>query len=122
VYLAGVAQAPRDISDCVAQASGAASKVLAMFSSDHLTRDPHVAVVNDGRCRSCAFCALACPYDAISMVDVATQRGALSVARVDPALCAGCGACVPVCFPGAIRQEGFRDEQILAQLKALARS
>jgi heterodisulfide reductase subunit A len=114
IYLAGVAQAPRDISDTVAQASGAASKVAALFSRDYLSRDPHIAVVDAARCRGCDFCAIACPFNAIHM------DGA--VAEVDPALCAGCGACVPVCFPGAIRQEGFRDEQILAQLKTLVRA
>ena len=33
IYVAGTAQGPRDIPDSVAQASGAASKVLALFSA-----------------------------------------------------------------------------------------
>jgi len=36
IYLAGTAQGPKDIPDTVAQASGAASKVLALFSKDEL--------------------------------------------------------------------------------------
>lgn len=36
VYLAGTAQGPKDIPDAVAQASGAASKVLALFAKDEL--------------------------------------------------------------------------------------
>ena len=36
IYLAGTAQSPKDIPDAVAQASGAASKVLALFSKDEL--------------------------------------------------------------------------------------
>ncbi|TET39201.1 MAG: CoB--CoM heterodisulfide reductase iron-sulfur subunit A family protein [Dehalococcoidia bacterium] len=36
IYLAGTATGPKDIPDAVAQASGAASKVLALFSKDEL--------------------------------------------------------------------------------------
>ena len=36
IYLAGTAQGPKDIPDSVAQASGAASKVLALFSQEEL--------------------------------------------------------------------------------------
>ena len=36
IYLAGTTQGPKDIPDAVAQASGAASKVLALFSKDEL--------------------------------------------------------------------------------------
>ncbi|MFC1916461.1 FAD-dependent oxidoreductase, partial [Chloroflexota bacterium] len=37
IYVAGIAQGPKDIPDSVAQASGAASKVLSLFSSSKLT-------------------------------------------------------------------------------------
>ena len=40
IYVAGTAQGPKDIPDSVAQASGAASKVLVLFSSDELTDEP----------------------------------------------------------------------------------
>ncbi len=44
-YLAGCAQAPKDIPDVVAQASGAASKVFALFSQEKLSHEPVVATV-----------------------------------------------------------------------------
>ena len=46
IFLAGACQAPKDIPDSVSQASGAASKVAALFSRDELIREPIVAVVN----------------------------------------------------------------------------
>ena len=46
IFLAGACQAPRDIPETVAQASGAAAKVAALFSQDQLTREPQIAVVN----------------------------------------------------------------------------
>jgi len=46
IFLAGACQSPKDIPDTVSQASAAASKVLALFSRDELTREPVIAVVN----------------------------------------------------------------------------
>ena len=46
IFLAGACQAPRDIPESVAMASGAAVKVAGLFSQDELTREPIIAVVN----------------------------------------------------------------------------
>ncbi|MGQ9699131.1 MAG: FAD-dependent oxidoreductase, partial [Armatimonadota bacterium] len=46
VFLAGACQAPKDIPDAVAQASAAAAKVLSMFSTLELEREPLVASVD----------------------------------------------------------------------------
>ncbi|MFQ5924929.1 MAG: 4Fe-4S binding protein [Dehalococcoidia bacterium] len=43
IYLAGAAQWPRDLPDTVSQASGAASKVLSLFSRKELLHQPTVA-------------------------------------------------------------------------------
>ncbi|MCK4471052.1 MAG: CoB--CoM heterodisulfide reductase iron-sulfur subunit A family protein, partial [Anaerolineae bacterium] len=42
VFLAGAAQGPKDIPEAVSQASGAAAKVLKMFSQDEMTQEPTV--------------------------------------------------------------------------------
>ena len=42
--------------EAVAQASGAASKALIMFSKDELLRDPVVARVNENTCIACWYC------------------------------------------------------------------
>src|SRR3990172_7304738 len=42
IFLAGTASGPRDIPETVAQGSGAAAKVAALFSKDQLTTDPMV--------------------------------------------------------------------------------
>jgi heterodisulfide reductase subunit A len=42
------------------------------------------------------------------------------LAQVVEAACAGCGTCAPECKFGAIRMRHFSDEQILAQIDALA--
>ncbi|MGQ9663506.1 MAG: 4Fe-4S binding protein, partial [Kiritimatiellia bacterium] len=40
-------------------------------------------------------------------------------AKVNPALCKGCGACVAGCRSGALTLAGFTEKQILAELSQL---
>ncbi|MGD8588903.1 MAG: CoB--CoM heterodisulfide reductase iron-sulfur subunit A family protein [Chromatiales bacterium] len=113
IYLAGMAQGPRDISATVAHAAGAASKVLGLFSHAELVEEPTIAQVNEALCRCCGFCVSVCPYEAISLRDDGK-------ASVNETLCRGCGACTPACFAAALGPRGFEDDQILAQIGALA--
>jgi heterodisulfide reductase subunit A len=113
VFLAGAAQAPKDIPEAVAQASGAASKVLALFSSDELYHDPIVAEVNEDLCSGCKLCISICPYDA------RVYDKEKDIVIVNEVLCEGCGACVSACPSGVTQQRNFTDEQIYSMIKAI---
>jgi heterodisulfide reductase subunit A len=115
IFLAGSAIAPKDISESVAQASGAASKVLALLSKDELAADPLVAAVDESRCSGCLWCRPICPYHAIEAKALRDRQ----VATVNAGLCQGCGACAAACRNGAMRIKGFTDEQLLAEVNAL---
>jgi len=119
VYLAGAAQAPRDIPDTVAQASGTASKVLSLFANEELLHDPQVASVNSELCRGCGYCLAVCAYSAISLEERLVRGHRMQVATVNAALCNGCGTCAATCLSGAIDHLGFTDKQILAQIEQL---
>ena len=121
VFLAGACQAPKDIPDTVAQASGAASKVLAMFAQDAIEREPTIAKVNEQTCVGCFECQRACPYRAIERKEIRDRQGNLVkvVAYVSPGLCAGCGACTVACRNHSIDLEGFAEEQMFAELSAI---
>ncbi|HOD14259.1 MAG TPA: CoB--CoM heterodisulfide reductase iron-sulfur subunit A family protein [Spirochaetota bacterium] len=127
IFLAGACQAPRDIPETVSQASGAASKVAALFSQSELTREPIIAVVNRTApplfttCTGCALCVPACPYQAIEMEDIKTRDGTVvkRAAKINPGLCQGCGTCVALCRVKAIDLQGFSNEQVFAELMAL---
>ncbi|MFB3903736.1 MAG: 4Fe-4S dicluster domain-containing protein [Acidobacteriota bacterium] len=128
IFLAGACQAPKDIPESVAQASGAASKVCGLFSQDQLSREPLIASVNRTAppqysiCTGCFLCEPVCPYRAIERETITTRDGKpiKTVARVNPGLCQGCGTCVAVCRVKAIDLDGFSNSQLYAEVRALA--
>jgi heterodisulfide reductase subunit A len=122
IFLAGACQAPKDIPDSVAQASGAASKVLGLFSQAELEKEPLVAKVNEMTCNGCEMCIKACPYSAIEMKDIKDKQGNLirRVAKVNEGLCQGCGVCVAVCPSKSPDMAGITEEQVFAEITSLA--
>jgi heterodisulfide reductase subunit A len=122
VFLAGSAQSPKDIPDTVTQASAAASKALELLSRPVLEREPTVAQVNEATCIGCFDCERVCPYGAIQHREIRNRNGDLirTVAQVNEAMCEGCGACTAACRVRSIDVQGFNDEQVFAQLAALA--
>lgn len=121
VFLAGACQAPRDIPESVSQASGAASKVLGLFSGDELEREPIVATVDETTCSGCFYCENTCPYNAIERNEIKDRQGNLlkTVAKINHGLCQGCGACVAACRSNSIDLAGFRDEELYSEIRAL---
>jgi heterodisulfide reductase subunit A len=115
VYLAGAAQAPKDISETATQASAAASKVLSLFSQKEAILEPIVARVEKQLCKGCGLCRKACPFKAITII----REGKKRYARVEEALCQGCGVCMAICEEQAINVAGFTYEQLLAQIRSL---
>jgi heterodisulfide reductase subunit A len=108
VFLAGAAQGPKDIPETVSQASGAAAKVLKLFSQDEMIQEPTVACVIQQFCSACGACVEACPYGARSIHPL------WHVATVNAALCQNCGACVVACPNKASQIYNWTPSQILA--------
>ncbi len=108
VFLAGAAQGPKDIPETVSQASGAAAKVLKLFSQDEMIQEPMVAYVVNELCSGCGVCVEACPYEARQIDPI------WGIATVNAALCQNCGACVVACPNKASRIHNWTPEQILA--------
>ncbi len=121
VYLAGACQAPKDIPDSVAQASASAAKVLGLFSTPQLEREPIIARVNGVTCVHCRACICACPYKAITDLEIKDKTGKTVniVAEVNEGLCQGCGTCAAVCRSNSIELDGYTDEQIFSEIAAL---
>ncbi|RPI84716.1 MAG: CoB--CoM heterodisulfide reductase iron-sulfur subunit A family protein [Chloroflexi bacterium] len=113
IYLAGTGQGPKDIPETVAQASGAAAKVLQLFSHDEMTQSPLVAQVDPERCSACGICVQICPYGARQIHPIR------NIATVNAALCQSCGACVVACPNKASQVANWRAEQVLGMVDEL---
>jgi len=110
MFLAGAAQAPKDIPEAVAQASGAASKAVTILSQDRLFHSPTVAKVISNLCTGCGMCVAVCPYDALALKD-----GKVTVNEV---LCEGCGTCTATCLRSAIQVKNLTQNQVAEMINA----
>jgi len=126
VFLSGACQGPKDIPETVAQAGAAASKVIGLLAKNKLVGNPCIAKSDELMCNGCSACEKVCPYGAITyeekefrMPDRSTR--VRRVARVNPAVCQGCGCCTVTCPSGAMDLQGFKNDQIMAEVDAICR-
>jgi len=111
IFIAGVAQGPKDIPDAVAQAKGAASSASVLMAKGEVEVEPFFAIVRPERCIGCGMCVENCAYGAIELVE--NKRFGL-IAKINEALCKGCGACSGNCRCSAIDIKGFTGTQIFS--------
>jgi heterodisulfide reductase subunit A len=117
IFICGCAQGPKDIPDSVAQAKGASSSAMSLLAPGKMKVEPLISEVDKNKCSGCGICVPLCPYGAISLEEYeGNQR-----AEINPALCKGCGVCTAACPSKAITLHGFTYEQVLAQVKTLAK-
>ncbi len=113
IFLAGAAQGPKDITETVSQASGAACKVVSLFSGEGLSHDPMIAYVDEEVCVGCGNCVSICAYDAAELDE---KKG---VSKIKEALCEGCGACAAGCPSGAVQHKNYSKKQIFDMVSAI---
>lgn len=113
IFLAGSAQGPKDIPESVSQASGAAGKVVTLFSGEGLSHDPMIAFVDEEICVGCGNCVSICAYGAAELDE---KKG---VSIINEAICEGCGACAAGCPSGAMQHKNYTKKQIFDMVLAL---
>ncbi|MHC5059173.1 MAG: CoB--CoM heterodisulfide reductase iron-sulfur subunit A family protein [Planctomycetota bacterium] len=116
VYLCGAAHWPVTLSESITQAYGAASRASIPLSRREAVAEPIVSVVDEEKCIGCGLCETICPFKAIQVEG--TPRGRIATTIV--VSCKGCGVCSAACPQRAIMMRHFKDEQILAEIIALA--
>ncbi|MEM3662550.1 MAG: 4Fe-4S binding protein, partial [Sulfolobales archaeon] len=114
IFLAGAVTGPKSVIESIIHGSAAASRALSILSKDIIAGEAQIAAVNEDLCSGCRVCIGMCPYNAISLKQVDSR----TIASVNPLLCAGCGTCAAACPSGAMQQRGFKDVQLIAQVRA----
>ncbi len=114
VFLCGMAQYPKHLSEAISQAYGAAGRALTILSRDFITASGAVSEVNEWDCVACGACISVCTPGAIELRE--TPRG--KKAWVNSVLCQGDGLCTAKCPTGAIQLKHFTDEELEGQIEA----
>jgi len=112
VFLAGCAEAPKDIKDSVTQASAAAARAGILMAKGSVTVEAITPIMSTEKCTACGLCARVCPYNAIT-IDKENKESSVAEAA-----CAGCGTCGAECPFGAIEMRHFTDQQLNVQIDA----
>jgi len=107
IYTVGCCQSPKDITDTVAQATGAAARALELISKGRVEMEAATAQVDEDVCSGCGYCEAVCTYNAVE-VNPRTK-----IAEVNEAICKGCGACAVNCPSKAMQLKNFDPKQIM---------
>jgi heterodisulfide reductase subunit A-like polyferredoxin len=113
IFLCGLAHSPKFIEEAIAQAQGAAARVMGVLAQEVMYVGGAVAVVDPQKCAICLTCMRTCPYG-VPQVDPAE-----GVVIIDPAACQGCGSCASACPRKAIEVMHHRDRQFIAKISAI---
>jgi heterodisulfide reductase subunit A len=119
IFLCGTAQGPKNVTDTITQASGAASQAIALLSKKQLVVEAATACVDETQCWGCGTCVDLCEFGAPQLV---AAEGDKRVSRINEALCKGCGMCAVYCPSGALSPQHFTREQILKMIETFGGS
>jgi len=118
VFICGSARWPSSVSECISQGKAAAAKAAIPIRKGKVVIEAITAQSDSDKCSACGNCVIACPYEAIEIVEADGKR----YAKVNETLCKGCGTCVAACPNDAMQQRGFTTRQLGAMIDALVKN
>jgi heterodisulfide reductase subunit A len=112
IFIAGTAQGPKDIRETTMESMATASKIATFLGKGEISVSPEIAFVDPEKCTLCGVCVGQCPTKAIKI-----EKNALVI---DGISCIGCGLCVPSCPKCALDLKNTTEDQLVAQIQAVA--
>lgn len=119
IFLVGECRGDLDIRRTAADVSSAVAGVYQLLSSGRIVVDVDKVRADPQKCVACLTCIRVCPHGAIQLVRADNSK---QVAGISDVACYACGVCAAICPAKAIRFQGYRDEEILAQIEAIGES
>ncbi len=110
VFMCGDAAGPKTLSESLLEGRAVATRCAAVLSKGEVRARGVYARVSPDRCAACLRCVRVCPFNVPVIVG--------NTSRIEPVQCQGCGICVAECPNRAIHLIGYRQEQLLALLRA----
>ncbi len=117
LFVAGLCNYPKTLSESISQAKAAASRAGVILSRSVMKLDAIKSYVTD-TCDGCALCLDVCPYQAISLETVSRDDTEHKIIAIDKALCKGCGLCEATCPKDGVLVHGFTLDQMRCQVDA----
>jgi heterodisulfide reductase subunit A len=111
VFIAGTVSGPKDVSESIISGEAAAARASILMGNRKVKTEAITGLVDEDLCIGCGLCEEICPYGAPKI-----EEGKSKIREI---LCRGCGSCAAECPKQAITMRHYRDDQILAQVKAL---
>lgn len=115
IYGAGLCMAPMYTPDVIKQAQAVSARIALKLLKKELVTRFNTAFVNPKYCCGCELCIKACPVSARYLDEEE------KIARVDEALCEGCGTCAMVCTNKASQHKVFEHKGMLRTIDIFMR-
>jgi len=115
VFFVGGCRGNADITRVQADIASVVTRVCGLLCPGSLQVDMERVKVDPQKCVACLTCIRVCPHGAIRLV---REEGGTDVAVVSDSGCDACGVCAAICPAKAIEFQGYRDDELLAQIRA----
>ena len=119
VFFVGECRGDSDLGRVLTDISSVVMSVHDLLSSGKALVDVERVKADPQKCVACLTCIRVCPHGAIQLVRADNSK---EVAGISDLACYTCGVCAAICPAKAIRFQGYRDEEILAQIETFGES
>jgi len=119
IFFVGSCRGDLDLRRVLTDISSVVMSIRELLSSGNILTDVERVRADPQKCVACLTCIRVCPHHAIQLVRAGNGK---EVAGISNLACYACGICAGLCPAKAIRFQGYRDEEILAQIDGIGES
>jgi heterodisulfide reductase subunit A len=119
IFFVGGCRDDLDLGRVLTDISSVVINVNELLSSGKIPVDVERVKADPQKCVACLTCIRVCPHGAIQLIRADNSK---EVAGISDLACDACGICAAICPAKAIKFQGYRDEEILAQIEAIGES